>query len=66
MKYYSWVEKNRPKKLEDVCIETVESGVMTKDLALCIHGKDLNQSHYVNTEEFLQKLDENLIIKMNS
>jgi isocitrate dehydrogenase len=39
---------------------------MTKDLALCIHGKDLNQSHYVNTEEFLQKLDENLIIKMKS
>ena len=54
------------KKLEGVCIETVESGVMTKDLALCIHGKDLNQSHYVNTEEFLQKLDENLIIKMKS
>ena len=54
------------KKLEDVCIETVESGVMTKDLALCIHAKDLNQSHYVNTEEFLQKLDENLIIKMKS
>jgi len=39
---------------------------MTKDLALCIHGKDLNHYHYVNTEEFLQKLDENLIIKMKS
>ena len=40
------------KKLEDVCIETVESGVMTKDLALCIHGKDLNQSHYVTQKNF--------------
>lgn len=25
-------------KLEQVCVEVVESGVMTKDLALCIHG----------------------------
>ena len=29
--------------LEDVCIKTVESGLMTKDLALCIHGKDLKE-----------------------
>jgi isocitrate dehydrogenase len=26
---------------------------MTKDLALCIHGDDLNESHYVTTEQFL-------------
>lgn len=25
--------------LESVCVETVESGAMTKDLALCIHGQ---------------------------
>ena len=30
--------------LEDVCIKTVESGLMTKDLALCIHGKDQKMS----------------------
>ena len=50
--------------LENVCIDTVESGVMTKDLALCIHGKDLNESHYVFTEEFLETLDKGLKAKM--
>jgi isocitrate dehydrogenase len=50
--------------LEDVCVETVESGTMTKDLALCIHGKDLNESHYVITEDFLEALDKGLKIKM--
>ena len=51
--------------LEDVCIKTIEGGVMTKDLALCIHGKDLNESHYVNTQEFLAALDNNLQERMN-
>jgi len=51
-------------KLEQVCIDTVESGKMTKDLALCIHGKDLNESHYLNTMDFLAALDENLQKKM--
>jgi isocitrate dehydrogenase len=46
--------------LEKVCIDTVESGIMTKDLALCIHGKKLNESHYVTTEEFLESLDKEL------
>ncbi len=47
-------------KLEQVCIETVESGKMTKDLALIIHGKDLKPEHFLNTEDFLHALDENL------
>ncbi|QGY42801.1 NADP-dependent isocitrate dehydrogenase [Maribellus comscasis] len=51
--------------LEQVCIETVESGKMTKDLALIIHGKDLKEEHYLTTEEFLSALDENLQIKLN-
>ncbi len=51
-------------KLEEVCIETVESGKMTKDLALIIHGKDLKQEHYLNTEDFLHALDENLKLKL--
>ncbi|MCI5140679.1 MAG: NADP-dependent isocitrate dehydrogenase [Candidatus Electrothrix sp. ATG1] len=42
--------------LEKVCIETVESGHMTKDLALLV-GKDQG---WLTTEEFLAKLDENL------
>jgi isocitrate dehydrogenase len=47
-------------KLEKVCVDTVESGSMTKDLALCIHGKSLNESHYLTTEGFLNTLRNNL------
>ncbi|MCF8058781.1 MAG: NADP-dependent isocitrate dehydrogenase [Bacteriovoracaceae bacterium] len=57
---------NFSQALETVCIETVESGKMTKDLALCIHGKKLNDSHYLNTEDFLAALDEGLQRKLNS
>lgn len=46
--------------LEKVCVETVEAGQMTKDLALCIHGEDLNDSHYLTTEDFLNVLRTNL------
>lgn len=52
-------------KLEEVCIETVESGKMTKDLALCIHGKDMTEDDYLNTMEFLGALDEALKEKMS-
>jgi isocitrate dehydrogenase len=51
--------------LEAVCIETVESGKMTKDLAVCIHGKNVQPSDYLNTEEFLDALDANLKRKLN-
>ena len=47
--------------LEAVCIETVESGKMTKDLAVCIYGNKVNHGeHYLYTEEFLDAIDENL------
>ena len=53
------------KKLEEVCIETVEGGVMTKDLAICIHGNDVSHGKdYVYTEEFLEALDKGLQAKM--
>lgn len=51
--------------LEAVCIETVESGKMTKDLAVCIHGNKVEHgAHYLYTEEFLDAIDENLKKKM--
>jgi len=51
--------------LEAVCIETVESGKMTKDLAVCIHGNKVNHGeHYQYTEEFLDAIDENLKKKL--
>ncbi|MGB2184479.1 MAG: isocitrate/isopropylmalate family dehydrogenase, partial [Flavobacteriaceae bacterium] len=46
--------------LEKVCIQTVESGKMTKDLALLIHEKNLKREHYLNTQEFLDSIKENL------
>ncbi|MCU0944126.1 MAG: NADP-dependent isocitrate dehydrogenase [Rubritepida sp.] len=46
--------------LEQVCVETVEAGFMTKDLAVLI-GKD---QPWMNTQAFLAKLDENLKKKM--
>lgn len=53
------------KTLETVCVETVESGKMTKDLAVCIHGNKVTHGeHYLYTEEFLDALDQNLKSKL--
>ena len=53
------------KALEEVCVETVESGIMTKDLAVCVHGNKVKHGdHYVYTEEFLDALDKNLQVKL--
>ena len=51
--------------LEDVCVETVESGKMTKDLALLIHKEKLSKEHYLTTQQFLSALKENLEAKLN-
>ena len=46
--------------LEAVCIEAVESGEMTKDLAILISPK----APYLHTEEFLDAIDRRLQAKM--
>jgi len=51
-------------KLEQVCIETVESGKMTKDLAVLIYGEKLTNENYLSTEGFLSALKQNLDIKL--
>ena len=48
--------------LERVCVQTVESGKMTKDLALLVGGDQPHQT----TQEFLASIDENLKQEMNS
>jgi isocitrate dehydrogenase len=51
--------------LEEVCIETVESGKMTKDLAVCINGNKVShEKDYLYTEEFLQAINDNLNKKL--
>ncbi|XP_037905605.1 isocitrate dehydrogenase [NADP] cytoplasmic isoform X1 [Hermetia illucens] len=53
--------KNFAETLEKVCIDTIESGFMTKDLAICIKGMaNVQRSDYLETIEFLNKLADNL------
>ena len=53
---------NFAETLEDVVIKTVESGKMTKDLALLVGP----EQPYLTTEEFLAALDENLKARLGS
>ena len=46
--------------LEQVCVETVESGQMTKDLAICIHGNNVTEDQYLTTEDFMDTLSKAL------
>jgi isocitrate dehydrogenase len=51
--------------LEAVCIEVVEGGQMTKDLAVCVHGNKVEHGkHYLYTEEFLDAIDQHLQKKL--
>jgi isocitrate dehydrogenase len=46
--------------LEKICVEMVESGTKTKDLAACIPGQEVEPEYYLYTEDFLDTLDRNL------
>ena len=50
--------------LEQVCIDVVESGKMTKDLAVCIYGNKVSEDQYLHTEEFLEALNDELKIRL--
>ncbi|XP_043494778.1 isocitrate dehydrogenase [NADP] cytoplasmic isoform X2 [Polistes fuscatus] len=53
--------KHFAETLEKVCIQTIESGFMTKDLAICIKGMhNVTRSDYLETFDFMNKLAENL------
>merc|ERR1712025_1547654 len=46
-------------QLEKACVDCVDSGKMTKDLAGCIHGlKNVKPEHYLNTMDFLDAIAE--------
>ncbi len=47
-------------KLEQVCIQTVEAGEMTKDLAILIYEDKMTRDNYLSTEGFLAALKRNL------
>lgn len=47
--------------LEKACIDTVESGNMTKDLAASIHGlPNVKEGMYLNTQDFLDAIAQQL------
>uniref|UniRef100_A0A1B0GPW4 Isocitrate dehydrogenase [NADP] n=2 Tax=Phlebotomus papatasi TaxID=29031 RepID=A0A1B0GPW4_PHLPP len=47
--------------LEQACVDCIESGKMTKDLAGCIHGlPNVKEGMYLNTEDFLAAIAEQL------
>ena len=61
LSYRGKMDENKPlidfaSTLDKVCVDTVESGHMTKDLAMLVSD---NQK-WLNTQEFLAKIDENL------
>uniref|UniRef100_A0A0D3E0L1 Uncharacterized protein n=1 Tax=Brassica oleracea var. oleracea TaxID=109376 RepID=A0A0D3E0L1_BRAOL len=60
--YFSYYSKllEFTEKLEAACVGTVESGKMTKDLALIIHGAKLSRDTYLNTEEFIDAVADDL------
>lgn len=47
-------------QIEESCVRVVEAGYMTKDLALLVHGEKMNESHYLNSEAFIEKIVEQL------
>ena len=58
--------RNFADTLEQVCVDVVESGRMTKDLALLIHGKDMTEEHWLTTEGFLEAIDGDLRARMQA
>jgi len=58
--------RNFADTIEQVCVDVVESGRMTKDLALLIHGKEMTTDHWLTTEEFLEAIDSDLKARMGA
>ncbi|KAK1226484.1 Isocitrate dehydrogenase [NADP], mitochondrial precursor (Oxalosuccinate decarboxylase) [Marasmius sp. AFHP31] len=53
--------------LEAACIEVIDKdGIMTKDLALAIHGKNMKREHWVITDVYMDKVKEKLQKKLDA
>ncbi|KYQ89583.1 isocitrate dehydrogenase (NADP+) [Tieghemostelium lacteum] len=50
--------------LEGACVEAVEAGFMTKDLAICIKGNNVQRKDYLNTQEYIDKVQQFLEKKL--
>jgi len=53
--------------LERSCVEVIDTdGIMTKDLALAIHGKDMKREHWVVTDKYMDAVNTKLQQKLNA
>jgi len=51
--------------LEESCVEVIDKdGIMTKDLALAIHGKDMKREHWVITDVYMDAVNDKLKSKL--
>ena len=47
--------------LEAACVDSVDNGNMTKDLAICIHGmKNVKEGMFLHTEDFMLAVEEDM------
>lgn len=48
--------------LEKACVDCIESGKMTKDLAAAVHGgiNNVKEGMFLNTQDFLEAIAEQL------
>ncbi len=52
--------------LEKVCVDVVETGKMTKDLAVCIYGDKIQEGQYLYTEDFLEAINQELKTRLGA
>jgi len=58
--------KHFAESLEAACIECVEAGFMTKDLALIVHNSnEVSKDKYLESEKFIDKVAEFLVKKLH-
>ncbi|EEB97913.1 hypothetical protein MPER_02671, partial [Moniliophthora perniciosa FA553] len=54
-------------ELEASCVEVIDQdGIMTKDLALTIYGKEMKREHWVITDVYMDKVKEKLQSKLDA
>ena len=52
---------NFAQRLEKACTDAVEDGVMTKDLAICVHGAEgMERRYWVTTNEYMNAVVDKL------
>ena len=52
-------------KLEAACVETIESGRMTKDLAIAVHGEKVKRENYSETTKFIEEIRDSFVKKLS-